>query len=114
MRNVSTISVCSDPTSRAFLSRLYLACRQNRVQVDADSQQEAEDLGFEATEIENVLRSLTPADLEKCVPSQRYPGHLVWVFTPRIDEVLTLWIRMVELSPLVVVFSFHDRGRDED
>lgn len=104
--------MCNAPTLRAFLSRLCLACRQNNVLVDADSQQEAEDLGFGATEVENVLLSLTSDDFEKCVPSRRYPGQLVWVFTPRIDMDLTLWIRMVELSPLVVVFSFHDRDED--
>lgn len=81
--------------------------------VDADSQQEAEDLGFGPTDIENVLTALDVDDFYKKVPSTRYPGHDVWVFTPCIDDDLTLWIRMVELSG-ILVFSFHDRDRDEE
>lgn len=106
--------MCDEPTIRAFLDRLHNACRRNNVHVDTDTQQEAEDLGFGPTDIENVLTNLAVEDFEKRVPSTRYPGRPVWVFTPYIDEDLTLWIRMVEMSAAIIVFSFHDCNRDED
>lgn len=81
--------------------------------MDPGSQQEAEDLGFGATDIENILINLAVDDFEKRVPSTRFPSRSVWVFTPTIDADLTLWIRMDELSA-ILVFSFHDRDRDED
>lgn len=100
-------------TIRAFLSRLRRACSHHTVVIDSDTQQEAEDLGFGPTDIENILFNLEIDDLYKKVPCKRYPGHDVWVFTPCIDEQLTLWIRIVELSG-ILVFSFHHRDRDED
>jgi hypothetical protein len=105
--------VCDEPDIRAFLARLREAYRRNNVQVDTDTQQEAEGLGFGPTDIENVLTNLRVVDFKKRVPSTRYPGHLVWVFTPYIDEELTLWIRMVEMRA-IIVFSFHGCDWDED
>ena len=50
---------------RAFLSRLRRACRDNAVQVDPDTQQDAENIGFEATEIESVLLALDIDDHDR-------------------------------------------------
>jgi hypothetical protein len=49
--------------------------------VTPDAQRDAERIGFGIIEIENVLLQLQPPDLLKRVPSQKYPGFQVWVFT---------------------------------
>lgn len=103
--------MCDDRTVRAFLRRLGEAVRRNTLQVETDAQQEAEEQGVGATDIANILTSLTLGDFLKRPASTRYPGRYVWVFTPEVDDELTLWIRMVEL-PGIVVFSFHDRDED--
>jgi hypothetical protein len=98
---------------RAFLARLRLACRANRVLLTPSTQQEADALGFDVVAVEHVLMNLETEDFEKLVPSTRRPGDVIWVFVPVVDGDLTLWIRMIERGNVVVI-SFHDRYREED
>lgn len=105
--------MCDRITVDHFLSRLRRACREGRLVIERAALQEAEDLEYDALGIENLLCELSVDDFAHRAPSTRYPGLDMWLFTPAIDDDLTLWIRMVERSG-VMVFSFHDMHHDHE
>lgn len=103
---VSTIPVCSDPTLEAFLQRVRTACEENRAQLTLSAQQDAADIGFDRSMVENLLMRLSPGDFEKRVRSDRGPGEWVWIFLPALGD-LHLRVRLLERRGIVVI-SFHE------
>ena len=92
---------------RAFLHRLAVAVGDDRVFVTRKAAQEAaEELGFDRVTILNTLAELEVRDFSHVVASTAVPDVRVWVFTPE-TESMTLWIRLVERTGMVVV-SFHE------
>jgi hypothetical protein len=97
------------PSISAFLARLRIAVRHGHVWVSAKAIDEAlDDLGWERTDILDMLTNLASTDFERTEPSMVRPEDLIWVFCPDSDQG-TLWIRLIERAGIVVV-SFHLAG----
>jgi hypothetical protein len=91
----------------AFLVRVRTACREERVQVRRSALQDAEELGWGFPRIVAELEDLEVADFERRARSTTRPDDTMWVFCPEAGAI-TLWIRLIERSGIVVV-SFHEK-----
>lgn len=88
-----------------FLARVLRAAADGRVVLTEYAEDRAlDELGWSASEVIEQLLLLEAGDFHQ---TERTRGDAVlWVFTPYVDDVGRLWIRMVERQGIVVV-SFH-------
>lgn len=88
-----------------FLARLLRAAAEGRVVLTEYAEDRAlDELGWSASDVMAHLLVLEISDFHQ---TERTRGdEVLWVFTPDVDEVGRLWIRLVERQGIVVV-SFH-------
>ena len=88
-----------------FLARVLRAAAEGRVVLTEYAEDRAlDELGWSASDVIAQLLVLEISDFHQTEHTRG--DALLWVFTPDVDEVGRLWIRLVERQGIVVV-SFH-------